>query len=114
MSLRPPRNQELVLAAHSQSAGHVAAANLHHLAGDPVGLLGAEEENCVGNVLWLAPHSGVDQGKSDSHRSGLDKTAMGTGVRFACITHGGPRPRGSARVPNQSSPLGGGKRARTT
>ena len=27
---------------------------------------------------------------------------MGTGVRFACITHGGPRPRGTSRVPNQS------------
>jgi hypothetical protein len=30
---------------------------------------------------------------------------MGTGVRFACITHGGPRPRGSARVPNQIKAL---------
>ena len=34
-----------------------------------------------------------------------DETAMGTGVRFACITHGGPRPRGSARVPNQIKAL---------
>ena len=25
---------------------------------------------------------------------------MGTGVRFACITHGGPRSRGSARDPD--------------
>ena len=24
---------------------------------------------------------------------------MGTGVRFACITHGGPRPRGAGKEP---------------
>ena len=29
---------------------------------------------------------------------------MATGARVACITHGGPRPRRSARVPNQSRP----------
>ena len=38
---------------------------------------------------------------------------MGTGVRFACITHGGPRPRGAARVPNQSSLLIGKRLAKT-
>ena len=53
---------------------------------------------------YAARHSDVDQGKADFHRSGLDKTAMGTGVRFACITHGGPLPRGSARDPNQPRP----------
>ena len=42
---------------------------------------------------------------------------MGTGVRFACITHGGPRSRGSARDPDvevaPNPACGGGKRTPT-